>query len=98
MDKIVADFNAAHPNIEVTRESYQIPKPCSDVLKTALGSGTGPDIFYYNLGPGFAGVLAKAGLLMPLDDAYAEVRVGQAHLPLDARPWHLRRQELRRGE
>ena len=71
MDKVVADFNAAHPNIEVTRESYQA-EALQDVIKPALTSGTGPDIFYYNLGPGFAGVLAKAGLAMPLDDAYAE--------------------------
>lgn len=71
MDKVVADFNAAHPNIEVKRESYQT-EAMRDVIKTALTSGTGPDIFYYDLGPGFAGVLAKAGLLMPLDDAYAD--------------------------
>lgn len=71
MDKVVADFNAAHPNIEVTRESYQT-EAMRDVIKTALTSGTGPDIFYYDLGPGFTGVLAKAGLAMPLDDAYAE--------------------------
>jgi len=71
MDAIVADFNAAHPNIHVTRESYD-SEALQDVVKPALTSGTGPDIFYYNLGPGFAGVLAKAGLLMPLDDAYAD--------------------------
>ncbi len=71
MDAIVADFNAAHPNIKVTRESYQA-EALQDVIKPALTSGTGPDIFYYNFGPGFAGVLANAGLLLPLDDAYAE--------------------------
>ena len=70
MDAVVADFNAAHPDIEVTRESYET-EAMRDVLKTALTSGTGPDIFYYDLGPGFTGVLAKAGLAMPLDDAYA---------------------------
>ena len=72
MDKIVADFNAAHPEHRGRRVRAIKPKPCSDVIKPALSSGTGPDIFYYNLGPGFAGVLAKAGLAMPLDDAYAE--------------------------
>jgi raffinose/stachyose/melibiose transport system substrate-binding protein len=71
MDAVVADFNAAYPNIEVVRESYET-EAMRDVIKTALSSGTGPDIFYYDLGPGFAGVLAKAGLLMPLDDAYLE--------------------------
>ena len=72
MDKIVADFNAAHPNVEVKRESYE-GEALQSVLKTALDSGTGPDLAYYNLGPAFAGVLAKAGLIMPLDDAYAKM-------------------------
>jgi len=72
MDKIVSDFNAAHPNIEVKRESYN-SEALQSVLKTALTSGTGPDLAYYNLGPGFAGVLAKAGLLMPLDDVYSKM-------------------------
>ena len=71
MDAIVAEFNAAHPDIKVTRESYQT-EALRDVIKPALTSGSGPDIFYYDLGPGFAGVLAKAGLLLPLDDAYAD--------------------------
>ncbi len=71
MDAVVADFNAAHPDIKVTRESYE-SNALRDVIKPALTSGSGPDIFYYDLGPGFAGVLAKAGLLLPLDDAYAE--------------------------
>ena len=71
MDAIVADFNEAHPDINVTRESYD-PQALLDVIKPALTSGTGPDIFYLNLGPAEAGVLANAGLLMPLDDAYAE--------------------------
>jgi raffinose/stachyose/melibiose transport system substrate-binding protein len=71
MDAIVADFNATHPNIEVVRESYDA-QAMRDVIKTALTSGSGPDIFYYDLGPGNAGVLAKAGLLLPLDDAYAD--------------------------
>lgn len=71
MDAVVADFNAANPEIEVVRESYET-EAMRDIIKTALSSGTGPDIFYYDLGPGFAGVLAKAGLLTPLDDAYVE--------------------------
>lgn len=40
------------------------------VLQTQLQSGKGPDIFGYDTGPGFAGVLAKAGLLYDLTDAY----------------------------
>jgi raffinose/stachyose/melibiose transport system substrate-binding protein len=37
-------------------------------VNTAIASGTGPDIIFYDAGPGYAGVLAEAGLLAPLDD------------------------------
>ncbi len=42
------------------------------VLQTRLRSGGGPDVFSYDTGPGFAGVLAGSGLLHDLTDAYAE--------------------------
>lgn len=71
MDALVARFNDSQDRIEVVRESYTTTA-MRDVIRTALSSGTGPDLFYYDLGPGFAGVLAQAGLLMPLDEAYTE--------------------------
>ena len=42
------------------------------ILQTQLRSGNGPDIFGYDTGPGFAGALAKAGLVHDLTDAYAK--------------------------
>ena len=42
------------------------------ILQTQLRSGKGPDVFGYDTGPGFAGALAKAGLLHDLTDAYAK--------------------------
>ncbi len=36
------------------------------LIQTRLRSGNGPDVFGYDTGPGFAGVLAKAGLLYDL--------------------------------
>ncbi len=69
VDEMVANFNKTHPDIEVKRESQPNMR---DILKTALDAGTGPDIMYYDTGPGFAGVLARAGLLLPLDDAYVQ--------------------------
>ncbi len=69
VDEMVANFNEAHPDIEVKRESQPNMR---DILKTTLDAGTGPDIMYYDTGPGFAGVLARAGLLLPLDDAYVK--------------------------
>ena len=47
------------------------------IIQTALNSDTCPDVVYYDTGPGFAGVLADAGLLRPLDDLYASGALGQ---------------------
>ncbi len=44
------------------------------VLQTQLRSGEGPDVFNWGSGPGFAGALAKAGLLYDLTDAYAKYK------------------------
>lgn len=40
------------------------------IIQTQLKSGNGPDVFDYGTGPGFAGVLAKAGLLRDLTADY----------------------------
>jgi raffinose/stachyose/melibiose transport system substrate-binding protein len=40
------------------------------LLQTQLRSGNGPDVFGYDTGPGFAGVLAKAGLLYDMTSQY----------------------------
>ena len=80
MDAFVAQFNESQDRIEVVRESFA-SGTMRDVIRTALSSGTGPDIFYYDLGPGFAGVLANAGLLMPLDEAYTEMGWDQRIYP-----------------
>lgn len=42
------------------------------VLQTQLRSGAGPDVFQYDTGPGFGGVLARAGLLYDLTGQYAK--------------------------
>ena len=71
MDKMIEQFQATHPNIKIQRDAQTIDD-LRPVVQTALGAGNGPDIIYYDSGPGYAGVLADAGLLLPLDDAYAE--------------------------
>ena len=43
-----------------------------ETVNTAISSGTGPDVIFYDAGPGYAGVLADAGLLLPLDDYAAQ--------------------------
>jgi raffinose/stachyose/melibiose transport system substrate-binding protein len=42
------------------------------VINTRLGGNNAPDLVQYDTGPGFGGVLAKNGLLQPIDDAYEQ--------------------------
>lgn len=69
MAALIDAFEAAHPNIKIERDVQDIDT-MRPVIQTSLASGTGPDVFYFDTGPGFAGVLADAGLLLPLDEAY----------------------------
>src|SRR3954463_5599800 len=66
-DAIYKAFMDANPNITITRESFSTDQ-IRDVVNTAISSGTGPDLIFYDAGPGYAGVLADANLLLPLDD------------------------------
>lgn len=70
MDDIAAAYMADHPNVTIKVVSMKT-QDMNTTLKMALTSGTGPDIFYYDAGPGYMGALADAGLLLELD-AYAE--------------------------
>jgi len=71
MDNMIAKFQETHPNVEFQRDAQTIDN-LRPVVQTAMGAENGPDIVYYDSGPGYAGVLAEAGLLLPLDDAYAD--------------------------
>src|ERR671910_2749153 len=64
-------FEEQHPNIELQRETLQ-PDEVRREIKSRLRSKTPPDVFAYDTGPGFGGVLADAGLLHPLENAYEE--------------------------
>lgn len=66
VDEIYAGFTEANPNITIVREAFDTDQ-MRDTVSTALASGTGPDVIFYDSGPGYAGVLANAGLLTPLD-------------------------------
>ncbi|MGW1345035.1 ABC transporter substrate-binding protein [Kribbella sp. NPDC002412] len=64
-------FESKNPGITVKLDV--IPSEnVRTVLQTQLRSGEGPDVFGYDTGPGFAGALAKAGLVYDLTGAYAE--------------------------
>jgi raffinose/stachyose/melibiose transport system substrate-binding protein len=67
--KTVEAFEAQNPDIDVERESIS-PEDQRTVIQTRLRSDEPPDVFGFDTGPGFAGVLAEADLLYPLEDAY----------------------------
>jgi raffinose/stachyose/melibiose transport system substrate-binding protein len=68
--KIQVDgFQEEYPKYTLEREAI----PSDDartVIKTRLQGDEPPDVFSYDTGPGFGGVLADAGLLRSLEDAY----------------------------
>jgi raffinose/stachyose/melibiose transport system substrate-binding protein len=64
----VKEFNATHPNITVKRESLDNDQ-LRTIIQTRLSSGS-VDLFSYDTGPGFGGVLARAGLLADMGPAY----------------------------
>jgi len=67
VNKIVQNFETAHPEIKIERTSVT-GKDLDAMAMTSLSSSDGPDIIARNPGPGFAGVMARAGLLRPIDD------------------------------
>lgn len=58
-------FMAANPDIKIEAEHYDF-NSLAQLAKTALGSGTGPDVLYFDAGKGSAGQLAENELLVPL--------------------------------
>lgn len=67
IEAIYQSFTEANPNITITREAVNGDQ-MRDTINTAISSGTGPDVFNYDAGPGYAGILIEAGLIVPLDD------------------------------
>jgi raffinose/stachyose/melibiose transport system substrate-binding protein len=71
LKKQIDEFEAQAKDIEVKLDVLPNDQ-LRTVLQTQLRSGNGPDVFGYDTGPGFAGVLADAGLLYDLTEAYAK--------------------------
>lgn len=65
VDSIYTSFTEQNPNVTIRREAVQ-NEQLRQTVRTALASGTGPDIIFYDAGPGYMGVLADAGLIAPL--------------------------------
>jgi raffinose/stachyose/melibiose transport system substrate-binding protein len=64
-------FEEQHPQYTLEREAI-LSDEIRKVIQSRLRSDEPPDVFTYDTGPGFGGVLAEAGLLLPLEDAYQQ--------------------------
>ena len=71
VEAVYAAFMAANPNITIVREAVSAEQ-MAQTVSTALASGTGPDVLLYDAGPATGGLLAEAGLLLPLEDYAAQ--------------------------
>lgn len=71
VDEIYAGFAEANPTVTIKREAVDNDQ-LRQTLRTSLSSGEGPDVIFYDAGPGYAGVLADAGLIVPLEEYAAE--------------------------
>ncbi|HEX8510217.1 MAG TPA: extracellular solute-binding protein, partial [Propionibacteriaceae bacterium] len=67
----IKDFEKANPTVKVKLEAMP-SENMRTVLQTQLRSGEGPDVFSWGSGPGYAGALAKAGLVYDLTGAYTK--------------------------
>jgi raffinose/stachyose/melibiose transport system substrate-binding protein len=70
-------FEEQHPKYTLEREVIHAGEASTVVntneeMQTTLQSEDPPDVFSYDTGPGFGGVLADAGLVFPLEDAYRQ--------------------------
>jgi raffinose/stachyose/melibiose transport system substrate-binding protein len=64
---VYANFEAANPCIKIDRTVLGADARIA-TTKANLTAGTGPDVFQYDNGEGNIGIIARAGLLMPLSD------------------------------
>jgi raffinose/stachyose/melibiose transport system substrate-binding protein len=68
IESIAVDFNEANQDIHVTLSVFS---EIRDLIKPAINSGEGPDLFSYDTGAGYLGVMVDAGLALDLTP-YAE--------------------------
>jgi raffinose/stachyose/melibiose transport system substrate-binding protein len=68
-NEIVADFEAAHPDVDVVLEQRGVDEH-KDALRVAAGTSEVPDIYFNWAGLGLGGEFINLGIAAPLDDAY----------------------------
>lgn len=69
----IKTYEQANPGTTVKVEAMP-GENMRTVLQTQLRSGEGPDVFSWGSGPGYAGALAKAGLIYDLTPAYEQYK------------------------
>ena len=69
--ELYAEFERQNPDIKIERETVGTEQ-LRTIAQTRLSSDSSPDILGYDTGPGFGGVLAKAGLVADMTQAYAD--------------------------
>jgi len=67
----VDGFEEQHPKYTLELEAIKFDE-IRKIIQSRLRSDEPPDIFSYDTGPGFGGVLADVGLLYPLEKAYQQ--------------------------
>jgi raffinose/stachyose/melibiose transport system substrate-binding protein len=70
IDTLNAEFEAAHPGVQIDRVS-KVLDDLNTTVKLAMSEADGPDVSQVNQGMGDMGALVQADLLLPLDD-YAQ--------------------------
>lgn len=65
IDTLIENFEKENPDIKVKRTAFKVDD-LRNTIKPAINSGEGPDVFSYDAGAGYLGVLAKAGLALDL--------------------------------
>ncbi len=71
MKEFIAQYENKNPDVRIERTVYDTDS-IRTVLRPALTSGEGPDVFYYDAGPAFLGAFAEAGLVYDLTKVYQE--------------------------
>lgn len=71
IDTLIENFEKENPNITVKRTAFKVDD-LRNTIKPAINSGEGPDVFSYDAGAGYLGVLANAGLALDLESYRAE--------------------------
>lgn len=65
-DLIAAEFNRRNPGIRVTFDNVPSTEDFRDTIKPAINSGQGPDLYNYDTGPTYLGMMVNSGLVLDL--------------------------------